>query len=84
MKTPIERLFDDVAWEVLPPVDKTEGLCATHSGVLVIGDVKIPCFMLNDGRAVIEESALEQLFPGWKIIFEKMEQTIPPPTLFRK
>ncbi|WP_438396513.1 P63C domain-containing protein [Caballeronia sp. DA-9] len=35
------------------PSDPPELPVATHKGVLTIGDLKIPCFVLNDGRRVI-------------------------------
>ena len=82
MKTPIERLFDQVAWEVLPPIEKQEGLYATHRGVLDLGGVIIPCYRLNNGQAMIEESAIEELFPGWKDIFKQMGEEIPPTIKF--
>ena len=78
MKKPIEILFDQVAWEVLPPSLMKDQLHATHSGVLEIGEIKIPCFQLSDGQRVIEEAALEKLFPGWKELFKQTGNEIPP------
>ena len=53
MKTPIEHLLDTVGWERLPPWDG-EGRYATHRGILIIGDLELVCYVLDDGMRVFD------------------------------
>jgi hypothetical protein len=82
MKKPIDILLDQVAWELLPPEGKQQGLFATHRGVLELGEIKIPCYRLNDGRAAIEDGAIDKLFPDWKALMKEMGHEVPPPIKF--
>ncbi len=88
-KTPIDRLLDQVQWAPVEIVisDKLAGHdapFATHSGELVIGDVRIKCWRLGTGQAVLDPDGLDRLFPGWQDVMRDMGQGIPPPIEFRK
>lgn len=86
-KTPIDKLMDDVKWTPVEIVidDILPGHVApfaTHTGELVIGDIRLKCWRLSTGQAVIDPDALENLFPGWQEMFKRLGQPIPPPTAF--
>ena len=63
MKTPIDRILDDVDWkENVPPDHQSDIPWATHSGVLIIGDIWIRVHQLSNGTRVIDAEDLERLF----------------------
>src|SRR5687768_9232102 len=55
-RTAIARAGAEARWEragKLKPVPK-----ATHEGILTIGDIEIPCAVLEDGRRVVTQSGV--------------------------
>ena len=75
-KSPIETMLDNVDWapiEIVYDQKKVDATIpvATHSGVLVIADIRIKCWRLNTGQAVIDFDSLESLFPGWRNLFQE-------------
>jgi hypothetical protein len=64
VKLPIEHLFDQVEWEVLPLMGGTDVPVATHRGVLHLGALELVVYQLSDGRRVISEESLRPLIGG--------------------
>lgn len=67
MTQPIETLMESVKWEACEttPVDDDGFLpFATHHGILEIGEIKLRCYRLNNGMAIINAEDLKALFPN--------------------
>ena len=66
MSPPIQKLLDDVRWEVVPPTEDdgkfTNLPHVTHKGVLKLGDYSLPVYQLSDGQRVIDHESIEELF----------------------
>lgn len=41
---------------------------ATHHGVLEIGDVRLNCYRLDDGRAIVDADDFAQLLKAWGFV----------------
>lgn len=88
MKTPIDRLMDEVHWAPVEIAidDKLPGHdapFATHTGELVIAGLRLKCWRLSTGQTVIDNAALEQLFPGWHDLFILRGAEIPKAITFK-
>lgn len=62
MKAPIEILLERLDWKRLPAPEGTDGLYATHEGVLEIGELHLRCYMLNDGQRVFDADDIHRAF----------------------
>lgn len=61
--TTIDLLLDGATWTpVDAQPDAGNALHATHSGVLEIGGLQIPCWRLSDGRAMIDTVGMARIF----------------------
>jgi hypothetical protein len=59
MIEPIEADFDDVAKAMVSGVDPDAKIpSARYGGILAIGDVQIPCYVLEDGTRVIHQRGM--------------------------
>jgi hypothetical protein len=62
-KKSIDIMLDGLVWKELKKVHPGEHLpYATHEGILTIGDCKLRCYQLNDGRRVITEESIMEFF----------------------
>lgn len=60
-KTPIGMMLDGVTWVATggEPAPNPDGLpVATHTGFFMLGDTRVECARLSDGRAVVLEEGL--------------------------
>lgn len=68
MTAPIEQLMDQVRWAECSPDSSTPGKAqsdipfATHEGVLEIGEMKLRCYRLSNGQAVLHEDDMHKYF----------------------
>lgn len=61
--SPVDKLLSLIAWTPTGATDNGSGLpYATHSGVLEIGDIRLRCYQLNDGRRLIDAEDMKRLF----------------------
>lgn len=51
--TPIDAIFETLDWKAEPPQEPGELPHVTHSGVLSIAGMRLRCYRLSDGRAII-------------------------------
>lgn len=63
-KAPIDLLMDTVNWTQREGNPPSDGLYATHEGVVDIGGFKLKVYRLNDGRAVIDAEDMDAFFGG--------------------
>ena len=68
-RTPIEMLLDGIEWKPINP-DGIYNLngdlpVATHQGILHIEDIELRVYQLSDGRRVIEQQDMVNLFKNW-------------------
>lgn len=70
-------MMDKVVWEIVPyrksDQDDSDLPWVTHSGVLKIGDIEIPCCRISTGEALLDADAVARLF-GCKNHQEHLEQ----------
>jgi hypothetical protein len=64
MNSPFERLLDDIDWQ---PIAGNDGYdddipCATHQGILHIGDLSLRVYQLSNGKRMIAEDDLIAFF----------------------
>ena len=71
MKTPIQKMLDQVEWkEIINPSEpeltpiNDDLPYATHMGVLDIGEFQFKVYQLNDGQRVIDEEDIKKFFGG--------------------
>lgn len=60
-------MLDAVQWEEVPPPfhRNVNGIPhVTHKGVLEVGDKKLTCYQLSDGRRVFDAGHVEAFFDG--------------------
>ena len=65
MATPIETLMEQIEWHEVN-MDKEANPYnlpfATHTGVIDLAGIKLRCYRLNDGRAIIDADDMNRLF----------------------
>ena len=61
---PINADFDDVADALMKAGQKKPLPTAIYSGELPIGNVKLPCYVLEDGRRVLSQRGISTAFTG--------------------
>lgn len=63
MTTSIELMLDALDWrKVDKPADLNPGdLYATHEGTLMIGPLALRCYVLNDGRRLVDSRDVDWL-----------------------
>lgn len=67
MTNVMDRLLDAVEWhELPPPEDKAQDGYATYQGVLVIGDATFRCYVLSDGRRLIDADDVQKFLGLWE------------------
>ena len=67
MKAPIEQMMDSLDWTSVEsqPQAQAAGLpYVTHAGVLVVGEMRLRCYRLNTGEAVIDADDMHKFFGG--------------------
>ena len=63
MKTPIEKMLDELDYKPTNSTPNKEGLpYVTHEGKMQIGDMTITVFVLNTGQRIIPADELEKFF----------------------
>jgi len=67
MKTVMDVILDSLEWRPLGEPDQYEGEDATlphatHEGLLQIGNARLRCFQLSDGRRVFDLDDIEKCF----------------------
>lgn len=66
---PIEKLLDEIEWRELdqPHVsmaDDPGALYATHEGFLLVGDIRLTVYTLNDGQRVFDADSIAAFLSG--------------------
>ncbi len=66
-KTPAETLLDRVEWretniQASEVKDESDLPCATHEGVLELGDMKLRCYRLSNGQTIINADDMNEFF----------------------
>ena len=62
MSWSVEKLLDSLDWTALPEPERTDGLYATHEGVLEIGDLHLRCYTLNNGQRIFDADDIHRAF----------------------
>lgn len=67
MTSPIEKLMAEVDWKACPPGGAAPNQSddmpyTTHEGVLEIGDMKLRCYRLSSGQAVLHAEDMQKYF----------------------
>ena len=63
MKTPIEILLDQVEWiECFTPGPHGTLPYVTHKGIFTIGEIRLRCYVLSDGRRIFDATDVKELF----------------------
>ena len=72
MKLPIDRMLSQIEWQKVDhiPPDTYSLPYVTHCGVLVIGDINLKVYQLNNGKRIIDEEDLNR-FLGIEATDEK-------------
>lgn len=61
MNSPMDRLLDAVEWQELPaPTEAADESYATHQGTLTIGSITLRCYVLKDGRRLIDAEDVQK------------------------
>lgn len=61
---PIDANFEDVANSLMAVDDDKKYLTAIYSGELPIGNIELPCYVLEDGRRVLSQRGINTAFTG--------------------
>jgi hypothetical protein len=66
-EAPIEKLLDQVDWKGLPQASPSfagdpDVPYATHEGTLELGELRLRCYQLNDGRRIFDAEDVAALF----------------------
>lgn len=60
--TPAEKEIDKVAKKVDYKGNKPKFFHITHEGVLEIGEIKLKCYVLSDGRRIFNPNDVKKYF----------------------
>lgn len=62
---PMDRMLDAVTWEQLPAPAEDADTYATHQGILTIDEFQFRCYVLNDGRRLLDAEDMQKFFGLW-------------------
>ena len=65
MTSPVDRLMDSLEWTPTGATPGQDGLpYATHTGVLMLGEMALRCYQLSNGQRVLDAKDLAKMFDG--------------------
>ncbi len=57
------NILDSIDWETVTPDQSSDGgPTVTHEGILELGNYKLRCYRLDDGRSIINADDFREFF----------------------